>query len=55
MPWKVESHSGSCPESKPYAVVRADTGALVACHETGAQAAAHLRALYANAPEESES
>lgn len=51
MPWKVERSSDKCPEGKPYAVVRADTGALVACHETEASASTQMRALYANEPE----
>ena len=49
MPWHVVK-SGACPHWKPYAVERSDTGELVACHETEAEAQAHLRALYANEP-----
>lgn len=50
MAWKVVSGGGHCPESKPYAVVRSDTGALVACHDTRVSAEAQVRALYAHEP-----
>lgn len=38
MPYKLQ---GNC-------VVKKDTGAIVKCHKTHAEALAHLRALYAN-------
>lgn len=46
MPWKVEASSSHCPDHKPFAVVRSDTGALVACHATRENAEAQMRALY---------
>lgn len=51
MPWHVVKAGGRCPEGKPYAVERSDTGELVACHETEASASAQVRALYANTKE----
>lgn len=50
MPWHV-AKSDSCPASEPWAVIVDDTGAKVACHATEAEAAKHVRALYANVPE----
>lgn len=46
MPWRVVSGGGHCPDHKPFAVVRADTGSLVACHATRENAEAQVRALY---------
>jgi hypothetical protein len=51
MPWKIRHFDNRCPVSKPYAVIREDTGALVACHETEGSAKGQLSALYANEPE----
>jgi hypothetical protein len=51
MPWTVVTAGKKCPTGKPYAVVRADTGALVACHESKEQATKHMAALYANTKE----
>lgn len=49
MPWRaVESH----PDCSGPAVVQSDTGALVTCHVTMAEAEAHAAALYANMDEE---
>lgn len=42
MPWEVR------PRGSEYCVHRSDTGKLVKCHPTKAQADAHMRALYAN-------
>lgn len=51
MPWKVVAAGSRCPAYKPYAVVRADTGDLVACHETEQSAQKQVKALYANTKE----
>lgn len=48
MPWKVAAGGSRCPSYKPFAVVRKDTGALVACHETEESAQKQVAALYAN-------
>lgn len=48
MPWRITRNNSKCPASKPYSVVKSDTGALVACHETEAKAKKQLAALYAN-------
>jgi HK97 family phage prohead protease len=50
MPWKTRSDH---PDCSGVAVVKSDTGALVACHQTQAEADAHVKALYANTGEES--
>lgn len=50
MPWRVTSDAG-CPVSKPYAVVKSDTGELVACHVTQGEAMAQVHALYASEKE----
>lgn len=50
MPWEVKFGAGKCGGSKPWGVVKKDTGALVACHESEAKARGHMRALYANEP-----
>jgi len=42
MPWEVDEIEGR------FCVVRADTGEEVTCHDTRAEAAAHVRALYDN-------
>lgn len=47
MPWKV-AKSSKCPKSKPWAVLRSDTGKKVACHPSEAKAKEHMKALYAN-------
>ena len=33
MPYKTGKHAG-CPASKPFAVLKADTGDKVSCHDT---------------------
>lgn len=48
MPWKVVKGGEDCP----FEVQRADTGARVACHPTEGKAMDHMRALYANVPED---
>lgn len=48
MPYKVASDVEGCPG---FAVVKSDTGEMVACHTTKAEAAKHVRALYANVPD----
>lgn len=47
MPWKVEK-SSDCPASKPFAVIKSDSGEKVACHATREGAEAQVRALYVN-------
>lgn len=48
MPWKTRSDH---PDCSGVAVVKSDTGELVACHETLEKAQAQVRALYAASPE----
>jgi len=48
MPYKVATNVEGC---SGYAVIKPDTGELVACHKTKADAAKHVRALYANVPD----
>lgn len=48
MPYKVATNIEGC---SAYAVIKPNTGELVACHPTKAKAAAHVRALYANVPD----
>lgn len=50
MPWHVEQRE-SCPSSKPWAVVKDDSGAVVACHESKEDAEGQMAAMYANDPE----
>jgi HK97 family phage prohead protease len=49
MPWHV-AKSGSCPTSKPYAVIKDSDQSVVACHATEASAKKQVAALYANEP-----
>src|SRR5512143_1815108 len=49
MPWHV-AKSGSCPDSKPWAVVKDTDGGVVACHATEEEAKKQMAALYANEP-----
>lgn len=46
MPWHVKM-SGSCPASKPWAVIKDADGQVVKCHTTKAHAIDHMKALYA--------
>lgn len=48
MPYKVASNVEGC---SGYAVIKPETGELVACHQTKSDAARHVRALYANVPD----
>lgn len=48
MPYKVATNVEGC---SAYAVIKPNTGELVACHASKAKAAAHVRALYANVPD----
>lgn len=48
MPWKLVSNHGSCPDSKPYAVVKESDGKVVGCHDTLKSAKKQLAALYAS-------
>ncbi len=53
MPWHVAKGHG-CPPSKPYAVVKTDTGEKVSCHVTKAKAQAQVKLLYSKEPSMSE-
>lgn len=46
MPWTISRNAG-CPIMRPYAVLKDSDNSLVACHDTEAQAKAHIIALYA--------
>ena len=48
MPYKVASDVEGC---SGFAVIKPDTGEVVACHATKSDAAKHVRALYANVPD----
>ena len=48
MPYKVEENVEGC---SGFAVVKSDTGELVACHATKVAAVQQVRALYANVPD----
>ncbi len=48
MPYKVATDAEGC---SGFAVIKPDTGEVVACHTTKAEAAKHVRALYANVPD----
>src|SRR5262245_41018210 len=47
MPWHV-AKSGSCPASKPWAVIKNQDGRIEGCHGTQADADAQMAALYAS-------
>lgn len=54
MPYTMAKTNGQdCPERKPWVVLNADTGKPVpgGCHETRAEAQAHMAALQSNVPE----
>lgn len=46
MPWKIKRDKKNCPEG--YAIVKEDTGEIVACHDNRDSAVRQLRALYAS-------
>ena len=48
MPYKVASDVEGC---SGFAVIKPDTGEMVACHATKVEAAKHVRSLYANVPD----
>jgi hypothetical protein len=48
MPWHIANGGGSCPASKPWAVIKDSDGSTAGCHPTKAAAAKQLAALYAN-------
>lgn len=48
MPYEVRKAAGSCPASKPWAVIKTGTGRVMGCHPTQEDAMAHMRALIAN-------
>jgi hypothetical protein len=50
VPWRIRNGVG-CSGDKPYAVVKVSDNSVAGCHETHAQAAAQLRALYASETE----
>lgn len=47
MPWHV-AKSSSCPDSKPWGVIKDSTGTVVACHASKDKALKQLAALYAS-------
>lgn len=47
MPWHV-ARSSSCPDSRPWAVIKDSDGSVVACHATRSSASRQVAALYAN-------
>jgi hypothetical protein len=46
MPWHVEQ--SGCPDGEPWAVIKDDDGSIAGCHETEADAARQVAALYAS-------
>jgi len=48
MPYKVSDNAEGCDG---YAVIKPESGEVVACHQSKAKAARHVRALYANVPD----
>lgn len=54
MPWSI-SQEEDCPEEKPYAVVKDDSGEVEGCHESKEAAQEQIQALYANEGDEAES
>ena len=52
MPYHIEKDTVSCPESKPFAVVKNTDGDIMGCHATEDQAKHQLAALYANEKEQ---
>jgi len=52
MPWKVKQDAEMCPADKPWAVVKADDGTKVSCHESQASAEAQVKVLDAGKPAE---
>lgn len=50
VPWHV-ARSSDCPESRPWATINDDTGAVEGCHATEADAKRQQAALYANEPQ----
>lgn len=49
LPWKVVKGHSSC--NGGFAVVKKDSGAVVACHSSEDEAKDHVKALYANVPD----
>jgi HK97 family phage prohead protease len=47
LPWHV-ARSSECPESKPFAVIKDDSGEIEGCHETEEAARRQMAALYAS-------
>jgi hypothetical protein len=54
MPWTIVKGSGQCPPSKPFGVAKRDTGEVVGCHTSQAEAQKQVAALYASEKEMSE-
>lgn len=48
MPWEIKKNHPGCPSSRPFAVVKKNGGAKVACHPSEASAKKQMAALYAN-------
>lgn len=53
VPWHTVQNHSSCPDGKPWAVVKDSDGSVAGCHDTQASADKQLAALYANSPEAS--
>lgn len=51
MPWHVVRNSSSCPDGRPFAVVKDGNGKVVGCHRSQSSANRQLQALYANEPD----
>ncbi|HKU51962.1 MAG TPA: hypothetical protein VJQ25_05815, partial [Nitrospira sp.] len=47
MPWHIEEDSGSCPASRPWAVVKDSDGEVEGCHSSKDAAENQMAALYA--------
>lgn len=47
MPWSIRGSHGSCPSSRPWAVVKDSDGSVAGCHPSRARAVQQQRALYA--------
>jgi len=48
MPYEISSNAEGCDG---YAVIKPDTGEVVACHSSKAESVRHMRALYTNVPD----
>jgi hypothetical protein len=48
MPYEIEKDAQACSADEPWAVKKSDSGDVVGCHHTEADANRHMRALQAN-------